>query len=85
MSITQRLGEKAIFQGALYTSSYDILRKVKDAEAIAEGYKEGVNQLGMFKPTKKDMRLVIKKPMGQDYKDNFLKILASTSDKIKGN
>ncbi len=68
---------------SIYTSAYDIVPRVKDAESIAQDYLSAVDDLGLFQPAGKSLKWMIKETIGAAKKEQLFEVLSDVVKRIK--
>jgi len=73
----------SVFKQSIYSASAEIPKKVENAEHIVEGYKTQLARLGLFEPTKKDMKWIIKTRVEPETRAQLLGILSSVVEQTR--
>ena len=73
----------SVFKQSIYTGFEEITKKVNNSDSVIEKYKQELDKIGGFKPTKSNLKWIINKKYSESEIDKFLLILKTVIDFIK--
>ena len=73
----------SVFHESIYTSFYDINKKIKDGASLVKSFRERLEQTGLFVPAGKELKYVIQQEPKEQQVEQLTKLVLAMAQSVK--